>query len=92
MNPLERNQEEKEVHSTVPPRIIEDGFSVDSFDKDIAARIVPERAQSMDPNVERRVLRKIDLFLIPLMWIGYGFVYYDKACQHLLVCSTHYED
>ena len=88
MNPVERHQEQKDVHSTIPPHIIEDGSSVDSFAKDIAAKIVPERAQSMDPDVQRRVLGKIDLFLIPLMWIGYGFVYYDKACQHLLVVSA----
>ncbi|KAI0864846.1 putative MFS transporter [Xylaria cubensis] len=29
--------------------------------------------------VERRVLRKIDTFLMPAMVIGYGLVYYDKA-------------
>ncbi|TRX95693.1 hypothetical protein FHL15_003247 [Xylaria flabelliformis] len=31
------------------------------------------------PEVERRVLRKIDTFLMPAMVIGYGLVYYDKA-------------
>ncbi|KAL9608645.1 MAG: hypothetical protein Q9167_006546 [Letrouitia subvulpina] len=50
-----------------------------SLEKDIAAAIVPENAQEIDPVAERRVLRKIDLFLIPLMWVGYGLVYYDKA-------------
>lgn len=51
-----------------------------SFDKDLAAAIVPDHAQDIDSRVERRVLRKIDLVLIPWMWIGYGFVYYDKVC------------
>ncbi|KAL4795797.1 major facilitator superfamily domain-containing protein [Aspergillus venezuelensis] len=38
-----------------------------------------ERARPIDPEVERRVLRKIDMFLMPAMVIGYGLVYYDKA-------------
>ena len=86
MDPVNRDYEEKEVYSMVPTPIIEDGSNVGSFDKDIAATIVPEHALSVNPAMERRVLRKIDMFLIPLMWIGYGFVYYDKAGQdfHLL--------
>lgn len=80
MAALGNHQEEKGAHSTIPPHFIENGSSVDALDKDIAATIVSEHAQSVDPQVERRVLRKIDLLLIPWMWIGYGFVYYDKAC------------
>ncbi|KAL2815103.1 major facilitator superfamily domain-containing protein [Aspergillus granulosus] len=38
-----------------------------------------DEARPIDPEVERRVLRKIDLFLMPAMVIGYGLVYYDKA-------------
>ncbi|KAG8531338.1 uncharacterized protein KY384_002967 [Bacidia gigantensis] len=53
--------------------------SLESFEKDVAATIVPEHAQEVDAVAERRVVRKIDLFLIPWMWIGYGFVYYDKV-------------
>ncbi|KAL8801890.1 MAG: hypothetical protein Q9182_004179 [Xanthomendoza sp. 2 TL-2023] len=49
-----------------------------SLEKDAAAAIVPDHALQLDKEVERRVVRKIDLFLIPLMWIGYGLVYYDK--------------
>lgn len=49
--------------------------------KDVAASIVPEYAQSWDPVVERRVVRKIDMILMPFMWIGYGLVYYDKVCH-----------
>ena len=48
---------------------------------DIAATILPSHAQPIDPVLEHRVRRKIDLFFIPLMWIGYGLVYYDKVCQ-----------
>ncbi len=56
-----------------------DGMSVESFEKDLAAAIVSDHAREFDPATERRVLRKIDLYLIPWMWLGYGFVYYDKV-------------
>ncbi|KAF2972329.1 hypothetical protein GQX73_g1272 [Xylaria multiplex] len=36
-------------------------------------------ARPITAEMERRVLRKIDLFLMPAMVIGYGLVYYDKA-------------
>ncbi|KAK5208725.1 hypothetical protein LTR99_001243 [Exophiala xenobiotica] len=48
-------------------------------EKDIAASVVPEFAQPWDKQVERRLVRKIDLIIIPFMWFGYGLVYYDKA-------------
>lgn len=40
---------------------------------------MPDHAQTWDKNVERRLVRKTDFILIPLMWIGYSLVYYDKA-------------
>ncbi|KAL5905946.1 hypothetical protein ACKVV7_010339 [Pyricularia oryzae] len=40
---------------------------------------IVESAQPIDPEVAKRALRKIDLFLMPAMVIGYGLVYYDKA-------------
>lgn len=40
-------------------------------EKDIVASVVSEYAQPWDKAIERRVVRKIDLALIPLMWIGY---------------------
>ena len=48
-------------------------------EKDVAAALVPEYAQSWDKNVERRLVRKTDFILIPVMFIGYSLVYYDKA-------------
>ncbi|KAL8928747.1 MAG: hypothetical protein Q9208_001525 [Pyrenodesmia sp. 3 TL-2023] len=57
----------------------EERSSIQSLEKDAAAAIVPDHAVELDKAAERRVLRKIDLFLIPLMWVGYGLVYYDKA-------------
>ena len=50
-----------------------------AFDNDLAAAIVPNRAQEFDIATEHRVRRKIDWYLIPWMWLGYGFVYYDKV-------------
>ena len=40
---------------------------------------MPDHAQTWDKAVERRVVRKIDFILLPLMFIGYSLVYYDKA-------------
>lgn len=60
-------------------RDVEHEINSVSTDDDIAAAFVPDRAQWIDRRLERRVVRKIDFFLIPVMWIGYGFVYYDKA-------------
>ncbi|KAL8949997.1 MAG: hypothetical protein Q9222_003940 [Ikaeria aurantiellina] len=81
--------EEKEAARTPPPQLnhakeqlhveVEAQSSTLSSEKDAAAAIVPEHAVELDKAIERRVVRKIDLFIIPLMWIGYGLVYYDKA-------------
>ncbi|KAJ5403840.1 MFS general substrate transporter [Penicillium cosmopolitanum] len=40
-------------------------------------------ATPIDPEIEKKVLRKIDLFLMPAMVIGYGLVYYDKTFNSL---------
>ncbi|KAH8816649.1 major facilitator superfamily domain-containing protein [Xylogone sp. PMI_703] len=48
-------------------------------DEDIAIAIVGEQSHAFDPVIEARIVRKIDLFFIPAMVIGYGLVYYDKA-------------
>ena len=41
-----------------------------SNEKDLAIGLVGEHAQEIDPEVEARVLRKIDWFLIPAMIVG----------------------
>lgn len=46
---------------------------------DVAAQVVGVEAQDYDHTVERRLIRKIDLWVIPFLWFGYGLVYYDKA-------------
>lgn len=38
--------------------------------KDAALAVVSEVAQEIDPVVEKRVIRKIDLYLMPAMLIG----------------------
>ena len=39
-------------------------------EKDAALEVVSDEAREIDPAVERRVLRKIDLFFMPAMLIG----------------------
>jgi len=48
-------------------------------DMDDAAALVGARGQPIDPVLERRVRRKIDLFFMPTFIVGYGLVYYDKV-------------
>lgn len=55
------------------------GSDTHHSDKDVAAELVPEYAQPIDPAVERQVVRKIDIRLLPFMWMGFGLVYYDKV-------------
>lgn len=57
----------------------QDRLAIPSFEKDAAAAIVSDHAIVLDKAVARRVQRKIDWFLIPIMWFGYGLVYYDKV-------------
>ena len=50
------------------------------YEKDVAATLVGEHHHELqDKKIEARVVRKIDLYLIPLMIVGYSLVYYDKA-------------
>ncbi|ORY16356.1 major facilitator superfamily domain-containing protein [Clohesyomyces aquaticus] len=56
----------------------EDSSDVESG-KDLASGLVGEHASEIDPEMERRVVWKIDRFLMPTMVVGYGLVYYDKA-------------
>lgn len=46
---------------------------------DVAAQVVGAEAQAYDHTLERGIIRKIDLWVIPFLWFGYGLVYYDKA-------------
>lgn len=74
--------EEKDGPTKPPlPLLQHDDPSVESFSEkdDLAAAIVSTHAQYFDQATERRVLRKIDSYLMTWMWLGYGFVYYDKV-------------
>lgn len=75
--------EDKHAPTEQQPFANHDDSSVESFDKDLAAAIVSDHAGEFDRFTEHRVLRKIDLYLIPWMWLGYGFVYYDKVREDI---------
>jgi hypothetical protein len=66
--------DEKSIPATAsPPNGHDDTeFSASSvsLEKDAALALVGEHAHDIDPEVEARVLRKIDMFLIPAMIIG----------------------
>lgn len=67
-----------------PPAEPESGASSLSLEKDVAIGLVGEHAREIDPEIEKRVLRKIDWFLIPAMIVG-------ALCPHTSVvqpCST----
>src|SRR4051794_30289069 len=70
-----RRHDEKAAEATASPpntypRDPESGGSLLSLDKDVAVGLVGEHAQEIDKEVETRVLRKIDRFLIPAMVVG----------------------
>ncbi|KAJ0311624.1 hypothetical protein Brms1b_008215 [Colletotrichum noveboracense] len=66
-------QERLEGHSR-----LEESEKHDSHQSSVL-EAVGDHAQVVDPEIEARVVRKIDFFLMPAMVIGYGLVYYDKA-------------
>ena len=72
-------QDDKHGSAKLRPLPNHDSSSVESFDKDLAAAIVSDHAREFDRVTEHRVLRKMDFYLIPWMWLGYGLVYYDKV-------------
>lgn len=55
------------------------GSGILHSDKNVAAETVAEYARPVDPVFERQVIRKVDLTLMPSMWIEYGPVFYDKV-------------
>jgi len=59
--------------------VLDRGSSSTDTGLDDAAAWVSQRSQEIDPVVERRVRKKIDMFFMPTFILGYGLVYYDKA-------------
>jgi hypothetical protein len=48
---------------------------------DVAAELVDDVvAGSITPEQERAVLRRVDLYLMPVMFLSFAFQYMDKAC------------
>ncbi|KAL3298246.1 putative MFS transporter [Colletotrichum asianum] len=66
-------QDEHEIHSRQAESEKHDRY------QSTVLEAVGDHARVVDPEIEARVVRKIDLFLMPAMVIGYGLVYYDKA-------------
>jgi hypothetical protein len=63
-------QADEKATTSSPPHDPESALNPASTDKDIAINLVGEHAQEIDPEIEARVLRKIDWFLIPAMIVG----------------------
>lgn len=55
-----------QVHGTAGANTPADGKP----ERDAALALVSDVAQEIDPRIEKRVLRKIDMFLMPAMLIG----------------------
>ena len=62
-------QDEKATASS-PRHDAEAALNATTTDQDLAINLVGERAQDIDSEVEAKVLRKIDWFLIPAMIVG----------------------
>lgn len=72
--------ENEKSSSTTPNRFADlENVPQADQDKDVAIAMVGEQRHAIDAAVEARVVRKIDLFLVPAMFCGYGLVYYDKV-------------
>jgi len=70
---------EKAAGKAVAQSTVYDTQSQSSDDLDDAAAWAGKISQDIDPAIERRVRRKIDLFFMPTFITGYGLVYYDKV-------------
>jgi len=68
------HQNQKSTHQVSSPLDAhhdpESGADSPSLEKDVAIGLVGERARDIDPEIEARVLKKIDWFLIPAMIVG----------------------
>ena len=70
---------EKTADATDPPSNVERDPDSTSLDRDVAVRLVGEHGQDIDPEVETKVLGKIDRFLIPAMIVGAYQVHFLQA-------------
>lgn len=70
-------------HEKIPTRQSAEGsVTTDATStKDEALALVGEHGHDIDPAIERRVVRKLDLFLLPAMVLGYGLVSHVQKCS-----------
>jgi len=74
-------------------KLVSDVYMSDSSDDlDDAAAWVSPTGQDVDPVIEKRVRRKIDLFFMPTFILGYGLVYYDKVSFLFSCANYHLQD
>jgi hypothetical protein len=72
---------EKRIEAS-PPHDHDAEFNASSIslEKDVALGLVGEHARDIDPEVEARVISKIDWFLIPAMIVGMHMISFPSLC------------
>ncbi len=69
------------IHEVEFDRDAEGKSEYNNSDVDIAARFVDNRrAVNISPEEEKAVLRRVDAFLMPVLFLTFAFQYMDKAC------------
>lgn len=73
---------EKPNDTRVDMSEMQKGISVDHKERDIAMTVfsnIHDATEAIDPTAERRLVRKIDMMVIPFICITYLITYIDKA-------------
>jgi hypothetical protein len=68
---------EKTSPPTLPqpaPQLDDEESTTASLEKDLATTLVGQHATPIDPDLERRVVRRIDWFLMPAMIVGASLI------------------
>ncbi|KIV94043.1 hypothetical protein, variant [Exophiala mesophila] len=75
------NGEKPTVQNMEHPIQIETQDKIDTLHNDEALKVIAEEhgSNEWEPAEEKRILRKIDWSLLPLLCLTYGLQYYDKA-------------
>jgi hypothetical protein len=79
--PLAATSHIDHVHTSDKEGSIQKTPSVDTIHNDEALRVLAAEhgSDEWDPAEEKRLLRKLDWKLLPLLCFTYGLQYYDKA-------------
>jgi hypothetical protein len=56
------------------PQLDDEESTTASLEKDLATTLVGQHATPIDPELERRVVRRIDWFLMPAMIVGASLI------------------